>query len=159
MKDLIICTIFFLIAIPILPNLLQLKSEVNNSAFRLIKIKHLSFLFRAPNGMSVSKDGIATPIFVSQLLGYILFLILTTLNLLCYFISEKIFFIMVGITCLLFVIEAVVLVIFDIILLRLSRSNSISNEINGKRRKSNFLRTWKQVRSFFLTKNYLRYII
>ena len=123
MKDLIICTIFFLIAIPILPNLLQLKSEVNNSAFnRLIKIKHFSFLFRAPNGMSVSKDGIATPIFISQLLGYILFVILATLNLLCYFISEKAFFIMVVITCLLFVIEAVVLVIFDIILLRLSRS-------------------------------------
>ena len=123
MKDLIICTIFFLIVIPILPNLLQLKSEVNNSAFnRLIKIKHFSFLFRAPNGMSVSKDGIATPIFISQLVGYILFVILATLNLLCYFISEKAFFIMVVITCLLFVIEAVVLVIFDIILLRLSRS-------------------------------------
>ena len=93
MKDLIICTIFFLIAIPILPNLLQLKSEVNNSAFsRLVKIKRFSFLFRAPNGMSASKDGIATPIFVSQLLGYILFVILTTLNLFCYFISEKTFF-------------------------------------------------------------------
>lgn len=135
MKDLIICTIFFLIAIPILPNLLQLKSEVNNSAFRLIKIKHLSFLFRAPNGMSVSKDGIAAPILISQLLGYILFVILTTLNLLCYFISEKTFFIMVGITCLLFVIEAVVLVIFDIILLRLSRSKQYFKRDKWKKKK------------------------
>lgn len=136
MKDLIICTIFFLIAIPILPNLLQLKSEVNNSAFsRLVKIKRFSFLFRAPNGMSVSKDGIATPIFVSQLLGYILFVILTTLNLFCYFISEKTFFIMAGITCLLFVIEAVVLVIFDIILLRLSRSKQYFKRDKCKKNK------------------------
>ena len=135
MKDLIIGAIFFLIAIPILPNLLQLKSEVNNSAFGLIKIKHLSFLFRAPNGMSVSKDGIATPIFVSQLLGYFLFVILTTLNLLCYFISEKAFFIMVGITCLLFVVEAVVLVIFDIILLRLSRSKQYFKQDKCKTKK------------------------
>ena len=135
MKDLIICTIFFLIAIPILPNLLQLKSEVNNSAFRLVKIKRFSFLFRAPNGMSVSKDGIATPIFVSQLLGYILFVILTTLNLFCYFISEKTFFIIASITCLLFVIEAVVLVIFDIILLRLSRSKQYFKRDKCKKNK------------------------
>ena len=135
MKDLIICTIFFLIAIPILPNLLQLKSEVNNSAFRLVKIKRFSFLFRAPNGMSVSKDGIATPIFVSQLLGYILFVILTTLNLFCYFISEKTFFIIASITCLLFVIEAVVLVIFDIILLRSSRSKQYFKRDKCKKNK------------------------
>ena len=135
MKDIIICNILLLVLIPVFPIVVQLKSQVNNGAFKLIQIKHLSFLFRAPNGMSVTIEGIALPIFVSQLLGYILFVILTTLNLFCYFISEKTFFIMAGITCLLFVIEAVVLVIFDIILLRLSRSKQYFKRDNCKKKK------------------------
>lgn len=123
MKDLVICTIGFLVAIPVLPNLIQLKSEINNGAFeKLIKPKHLSFLFVAPGGYPSSKEGVAFPIFISQLLGYILFGILTPLNLLCYFISEKVFFTMGKITFVVFIVETVGLVIFYIILLRLSRS-------------------------------------
>ena len=121
MKDIIICVTISLVLIAIFPILLQLKSQVNNGAFnRLINIKHFSFFFRAPGGMSVSREGLALPIFISQLLGYILALILGMLNLLCCFISQNLFKMMAIVTCGIMVIEVVCLVIFDVILLRIS---------------------------------------
>ena len=96
---------------------------MNNGAFnKLIKIKHFTFLFRAPGCISVSKEGIALPIFISQLLGYVFSLLLGILNVLCYFILPKLFETMVFVTCFILIIEVVSLVIFDMILLRLSHS-------------------------------------
>ena len=122
MKDIIICNILSLILIPVLPIMSQLKSQVNNGAFKLIQIKHLSFLFRAPNGMSVTIEGIALPIFISQLIGYFLFFLLGVLDLLLYFMSPTLFTTMTFIICLILCAEWICLAVFDMVLLKLSRS-------------------------------------
>jgi hypothetical protein len=136
MKDLIICTIGNLILIAFFPVLAQWKSEVNNGAFnKLIKIKRFSFLFRAPGGISVSKEGVALPIFVSQLLGYVFALILGIVNLLCYLINLLMFKKIMFVTCLILLIEMVSLVIFDMILLKLSRSKQYFKRDKFKKQK------------------------
>ena len=122
MKDIIICNILSLVLIPVFPIVSQLKSQVNNGAFKLIQIKHLSFLFRAPNGMSVTIEGIALPIFISQLIGYLLFFLLGILDLLLYFMSPTLFTIMTFITGIILLTEMISLAVFDMVLLRLSRS-------------------------------------
>lgn len=122
MKDIIMCNILSLVLIPVLPIVAQLKSRVNNGAFKLIQIKHLSFLFRAPNGMSVTIEGIALPIFISQLIGYLLFFLLGLLDLLLYFMSPAIFTIMTFVIGLILLTEMIILVVFDMVLLKLSRS-------------------------------------
>ena len=133
MKELI-CTIVIVIEMAVFPVLAQLKSQTNNGAFnKLIKINRFSFLFRAPGGISVSKEGLALPIFISQLLGYVLSGVFVILNLLCYFISRKAFVIMMCVTCLVFVVEVVGLVIFDMILLRLSRSKQYFKRNKNKK--------------------------
>ena len=132
MKDLIICNIGVLIAIPVLPILVQLNSQVNNAAFKLIQIKHLSFLFRAPNGMSVTIEGIALPIFISQLIGYLLFFLLGLLNLLLYFMSPTLFKIMTFVTGIILLTEIISLAVFDMVLLRLSRSKQYFSRNKNK---------------------------
>jgi hypothetical protein len=111
-----------LVLIPVFPIVAQLKSQVNNGAFKLIQIKHLSFLFRAPNGTSVTIEGIALPIFISQLIGYILFCLLGILDLLLYFMSPTLFTIMTFVIGLILFAEMISLAVFDMVLLKLSRS-------------------------------------
>ena len=135
MKDIIICNILSLVLIPVLPIVSQLKSQVNNGAFKLIQIKHLSFLFRAPNGMSVTIEGIALPIFISQLIGYLLFFLLGVLDLLLYFMSPALFTTMTFIICLIMVAEWICLVVFDMVLLRLSRSKQYFKRDKSKNNK------------------------
>ena len=135
MKDIIICNILSLVLIPVLPIVSQLKSQVNNGAFKLIQIKHLSFLFRAPNGMSVTIEGIALPIFISQLIGYLLFFLLGILDLLLYFMSPSLFTTMTFIICLIMVAEWICLVVFDMVLLRLSRSKQYFKRDKSKNNK------------------------
>lgn len=134
MKDIIICNILSLVLIPVFPIVTQLKSQVNNGAFRIIQIKHLSFLFLAPNGMSVTIEGIALPIFISQLIGYLLFIILGVLDLLLYFMSPTLFTIMTFVMGFILLTEMVSLVIFDIVLLKLSRSKQ---DFKRDKRKTN----------------------
>ena len=121
MKDMIICNILSLVLIPVFPIVAQLKSQVNNGAFKLIQIKHLSFLFRAPNGISVTIEGIALPIFISQLIGYLLFFLLGVLDLLLYFMSPALFTTMTFVIGLILLTEMITLVVFDMVLLKLSR--------------------------------------
>ena len=135
MKDIIICNILSLVLIPVLPIVSQLKSQVNNGAFKLIQIKHLSFLFRAPNGMSVTIEGIALPIFISQLIGYLLFFLLGILDLLLYFMLPSLFTTMTFIICLIMVAEWICLVVFDMVLLRLSRSKQYFKRDKSKNNK------------------------
>lgn len=114
--------IFISVVIGLLPVMIQFKSQVNNGAFnKLIKIKRFSFLFSAPGQDPVSKIGVALPIFISQLLGYVLLVVFTTLNILFYFISEEMFITMMTITIYVLGGEAIILVIFNTILLLLSR--------------------------------------
>ena len=75
LKDYIIMAIsalFTIFLMAFLPVIRQYKSGILNEAFKRIKIKKLAFLFRAPSGASVSKDGIAIPVFVEQIIGYVL---------------------------------------------------------------------------------------
>ena len=122
MKDIIICNILSLVLIPIFPIVSQLKSQVNNGAFKRIQIKHLSFLFRAPNGMSATIEGVALPIFISQLIGYFLFFLLGLLDLLLYFMSPSLFTIMTFVIGLVLWTEMITLALFNMVLLKLSRS-------------------------------------
>ena len=135
MKDIIICNILSLVLIPVWPIVSQLKSQVNNGAFKLIQIKHLSFLFRAPNGMSVTIEGIALPIFISQLIGYLLFFLLGILDLLLYFMLPSLFTTMTFIICLIMAAEWICLVVFDMVLLRLSRSKQYFKRDKSKNNK------------------------
>ncbi len=83
-KDEIICLcgiVFSVILMFFFPVFSQIKSEVNNGAFnKLIKIKKMAFMFRAPSGISVSKEGVALPLFIMQLMGYIISAISIILN-------------------------------------------------------------------------------
>ena len=135
MKDIIICNILSLVLIPVFPIVVQLKSQVNNGAFKLIQIKHLSFLFRAPNGMSVTIEGIALPIFISQLIGYLLFILLGGLDLLLYFMSKPLFTIMTFVMGLILLTEMVSLAVFDFVLLKLSRSKQYFKRDTCKKNK------------------------
>ena len=135
MKDIIICNILSLVLITVLPIVSQLKSQVNNGAFKLIQIKHLSFLFRAPNGMSVTIEGIALPIFISQLIGYLLFFLLGILDLLLYFMSPLLFTTMTFIICLIMGAEWIYLAVFNMVLLRLSRSKQYFKRDKCKKNK------------------------
>ena len=56
--------------IAILPPFRQVIPGINNNAFRKIYPKKWSFLFRIPAG-EVKKDGIALPLFVEQLVWYV----------------------------------------------------------------------------------------
>lgn len=135
MKNIIICNILSLVLIPVWPIVSQLKSEVNNGAFKLIQIKHLSFLFRAPNGMSVTIEGIALPIFISQLIGYLLFFLLGILDLLLYFMSPPLFTTMTFIICLIMGVEWICLAVFNMVLLKLSRSKQYFKRDKCKKNK------------------------
>lgn len=135
MKDIIICNILSLVLIPVWPIVSQLKSQVNNGAFKLIQIKHLSFLFRAPNGISVTIEGIALPIFISQLIGYLLFFLLGILDLLLYFMLPSLFTTMTFIICLIMVAEWICLTVFNMVLLRLSRSKQYFKRDKSKNNK------------------------
>ncbi len=135
MKDIIICNILSLVLIPVWPIVSQLKSQVNNGAFKLIQIKHLSFLFRAPNGMSVTIEGLALPIFISQLIGYLLFFLLGILDLLLYFMLPSLFTTMTFIICLIMVAEWICLTVFNMVLLRLSRSKQYFKRDKSKNNK------------------------
>ena len=67
--QLIIAIIFEMFVMAFWPIMVQFKSEINNAAFdKLIKLKHFSFMFRAPNGEPMSREGVALPIFISQVL-------------------------------------------------------------------------------------------
>ena len=111
-----------ILAIALFPVLGQFKSEINNWAFKQIKIKHFAFLFRAPGGLSVSKEGIALPIFISQLVGYAFALVLAVLNVVFFFVSKAAFLRMALITLFVLAVEAITLIIFEIMLTRLSHS-------------------------------------
>ena len=56
--------------IAILPPFRQVVPGINNDAFRKIYPKQWSFLFRIPAG-EVKKEGIALPLFVEQLVWYV----------------------------------------------------------------------------------------
>ena len=78
-------------------------------------------MFHAPSGLSVSKEGIALPIFISQLAGYAFALVLAVLNVVFYFISKAAFLRMALITLFVLSVAAITLIIFEIILKRFSR--------------------------------------
>ena len=123
MKNIIIPTLMFIIGMAIVPVGAQYNSEVNNGAFnKLVKIKYLSFMFSAPGRVSVTKEGVALPLFIMQLMGYVLSFIFFILNLLFYFISETLFLKMTIITVIAFFTEIITCVIIMMVLTRLSRS-------------------------------------
>lgn len=122
METMIISNIVLLVAIPVLPVIVAQNRRVNNSAFKRVKLKHLAFLFCAPVITSVAKEGIALPIFISQLIGYFLFILLGILDLLLSLISPALFIIMSFVICITAVVELVSLAILDFVLLKLSQS-------------------------------------
>ena len=111
----ILATVWLLFICAATPPFSQYKSMITNEAFKKrIKIKSfLRHLFRAPNGASVKKDGIAPPSFAFQVFGYVLCLILTVLNVIFSVRSESAFRTMVTVTFFIVLGELVALCIWD----------------------------------------------
>ena len=118
----IIAVVYLLFICAACPPFSQYKSGIINDAFKKrIKINRLRFFFRAPCGASVSKEGVALPSFVFQVVGYILCFALAVLNLICAIKSEKTFFLMVIITFFIVTTELIVLCLFNGILSMISK--------------------------------------
>lgn len=111
----ILATVWLLFICAATPPFSQYKSMITNEAFKKrIKIKSfLRHLFRAPNGASVKKDGIAPPSFAFQVFGYVLCLILTVLNVIFAVRSESAFRTMVTVTIFIVLGELVALAVWD----------------------------------------------
>jgi hypothetical protein len=111
-----IMIVFFVALMALIPPLSQLKSEVNSGAFKQIKIRKLAFMFRAPDGISVLKEGIALPLLIMQAVGYLLAFASILLNILFLVLLEEPIPIMVLVTMSVFVAEVLFVIIFTEIL-------------------------------------------
>ena len=103
------------------PPFSQSASRIINDAFdKRIKLNFLRFFFRAPGGASVSKEGIAFPCFVIQVVGYILCFVLTIINVVFAFCFESRFGLIVNITIVIVFVELVFLALFNFVLSKIS---------------------------------------
>lgn len=75
-----IFSIITIVVIAILPPFRQAFPGLDNDVFRKIFPGKMSFLFRIPMG-DVQKDGIALPLFVEQLVWYLLALVIFAIDL------------------------------------------------------------------------------
>ena len=99
----------------------QFASRIINDAFdKRIKLNFLRFFFRAPGGASVSKEGIAFPCFVVQVVGYIICFVLTIINVVIAFCFESRFRLMVMATLWIVIVELIILLVFNFILSKIS---------------------------------------
>jgi len=122
-----IMIVFFTLLMALAPVGMQFKSEVNNGAFRLIKIKKFAFMFRAPNGISVSKEGVAVPLFVVQVAGYLIAILSIPLNILLLVLLENPMKAMAIVTATILGAEILFLIVFTVIVGRISKTKNKNN--------------------------------
>ncbi len=118
----IIGIVFMIALMALIPPFMQFKitDTVNSGAFRLIKIKKLSFMFRAPGGESVREYGVPIPLFAIQVAGYVLAIFSIILNVLLLTLLQDYFKTMAIITSVILGVEVVFIIIFTFILGKIS---------------------------------------
>lgn len=109
-----IAVVFFIFLMALIPPFAQFKitDVVNGGAFKSIKIKRLAFMFRAPGGASVSKDGVPVPMLVVQIAGYVIALLSIITNILLLIILKEPLKIMATTTLFILAAEVIILIIF-----------------------------------------------
>lgn len=122
-----IMSVFFIMLMALIPPFSQFKSMVNNGAFRQIKVKKLSFMFRAPQGISVSKEGVALPVFIIQVIGYVTALLCAITDIILFVLLESPLVIIVIVTIATLVTEVIAVIIFELVLCRISHSRKVRN--------------------------------
>ena len=113
--------LFFTVLMSLLPPLAQIRLyEIEPEKFKKVRIKYFSFLFRGIGGKgcvygNVREYGVILPMFVFQLLGYILSILSCIAVPILYFvfelpleISELIIFIVFGAECIGLVVVTVI---------------------------------------------------
>ena len=117
----IICIILFIIFMAIIPYFSQFNLvEINDKNFKLIKIKRLSFLFRAIGGESVKKQGIILSLLFIQILGDVFSIISAILFpiLVAFRVELNLIFIVISIN---FGVICLITVIIELITMMISR--------------------------------------
>ena len=115
-----IVIVFFVLLMALIPPFSQFKSGVNNGAFRQIRVKKFAFMFRAPDGISVSKEGVALPLFILQVVGYVIAVLSIILNILLIVLLQEAIVTMLIATLAIFTAEVIGVIVTIVVLTKIS---------------------------------------
>lgn len=114
----IVIIVFMTVLMALIPVSMQFKiyDTVNNSDFKVIRIRKFAFLFRAPAGISVSKEGVAIPLFVLQIVGYVTAILNSIISIVLFIVLDNPYKLIAGVSIAVFTTQCCLTVLAVVIL-------------------------------------------